>query len=153
MKAEYINPFIQTLLYVLETTAQMKAEISRPFLKKDPSSSGPLSGLMEVSGDTKGFVSLTFSEEAILSIVSKMFGEEINEINDDVKDAVGEIVNMVCGQANNKFAEKGIQLKVLSHGIKEGDEHFLPNIEERPFMSIPVKSDSGDLFIDVSMEE
>ncbi|MGM0418576.1 MAG: chemotaxis protein CheX [Thermodesulfobacteriota bacterium] len=153
MDANHINPFIETLLYILDTTAQLKGNIKKPYLKKDPSSNGPVSGLIEMSGDIKGFVSITFSEEAILKIVSVMFGEDMTELNDDVKDAVGELVNMVCGQATNKFAENGNSIKVESHGIKDGEKHFLPNIEERPFLTIPVETEAGNLYIDVSLEK
>lgn len=152
MEADHVNPFIETLIYVLNTTAQIQTSIAKPFLKDDPSSNGPISGLMELSGDAKGFVAITFSKEAILKIVSTMFGEEMTELDNDVKDAVGELINMVCGHATNKFAEKGYSIKVESHGVKEGDKHFLPNVEKRPFISIPLKSDSGDISIDVSLE-
>ncbi|PIE74882.1 MAG: chemotaxis protein CheX [Deltaproteobacteria bacterium] len=152
MKADYINPFIETLIYVISTTAQFEASLTRPLLKTSSFSRGPLSGIIELSGDVKGFVSITFSKEIILKIVSNMFGEEIDELNNDVKDAVGEIINMICGQATNKFVEKGFKISLESHGIKDGDEHFLPSLEDRPFMSIPLESENGELYIEVSLE-
>lgn len=151
MDASHVNPFIETLVYILQTTASLEVQLERPYLKKDASSNGPISGLMELSGDIQGFVSVTFSQQAILKIVSNMFGEDVTELNDEVKDAVGEMMNMVCGQATNKFAENGNSIKVESHGVKEGEKHFLPNVDDRPFISIPLKSDSGNLSIDVSL--
>jgi chemotaxis protein CheX len=47
---------------------------------------------------------VSFTEASILPIVSNMFGEEIKEMNEEIKDAVGEITNMISGQASKRLA-------------------------------------------------
>ena len=43
--------------------------------------------------------------------VTNMLGEEIEEMNEEIKDAVGEITNMISGQARKKLDEQGMSLK------------------------------------------
>ena len=150
MDVNLINPFIDTFIYIMETTSSMNYRLQRPHLNKSCESEGPISGLIDISGDISGFISVTFSREAILKMVSNMFGEEMTEINDDVKDAVGEFVNMVCGQANNKFAQNGKNIKVEGKGIKDGEKHQLNSADKRPLITIPMKSDFGMAYLNVS---
>jgi chemotaxis protein CheX len=102
MDVQYINPFIESTIYVLETVSSIKVGAGKPYLKKDAFAKGDVSSVIGLTGDVNGSISITFQEICILYIVSKMFNENIMELNDDVKDAVEEISNMVSGQARQK---------------------------------------------------
>jgi len=99
MDAKHVNAFIEAALSILETTAQTPAKaFDDPFLKEKPAAKGDITGIISISGNYNGTVSITYSEKLILHVVSTMFGEEMTEINDDIKDAVGELTNMISGQ-------------------------------------------------------
>ena len=97
MDVDLINPFIDATVHVLETMASTKAEAGKPYLKKDQVARGDVSGVIGLIGETSGTISVSFSEDSILSIVSNMFGEEMKELNEEIQDAVGEITNMISG--------------------------------------------------------
>ena len=107
MDVQLINPFINATLKVLETMAFVKAKAGKPFLKKDNTARGDVSGIIGFTGETSGTVSVSFNESCILKIVSSMFGEEITEMNSEIADAVGEITNMISGQARKRLEELG----------------------------------------------
>ena len=115
MDAQLINPFIKATLNVLETMAFIKASPERPFLKQDNVAKGDVSSIIGLSGESKGTISITFTEPCILSIVSNMFGETMPQLNEEVMDAVGEIANMISGQARQVLEGKG---KVLYAAVQ-----------------------------------
>ena len=80
-------------------------------VKKDQAARGDVSGVMGLTGETGGTISASFTETSILAIVSNMLGEEKKEMNEEIKDAVGEITNMISGQARKKLDEQGMSLK------------------------------------------
>ena len=104
MDVTLVNPFIDATLHVLETMASTKARAGKPYLKKDFVAKGDVSGVIGLTGETSGTISVSFTENSILAIVSSMFNEEMTELNDEIKDAVGEIANMISGQARRTFA-------------------------------------------------
>ncbi|MFC1867649.1 chemotaxis protein CheX [Thermodesulfobacteriota bacterium] len=59
--------------------------------------------MIGLTGEAAGMISVSFSEKCILAIVLNMFEEEMKELNNDIKDAVGEISNMISGQARQKL--------------------------------------------------
>ncbi len=150
MDAALVNPFIEGTLHILDTTAFVKVKPEPPFLKKDRKSLGDISGYLEISGDLIGSAVVSFSEESILGIVSAMFGEDMTEINDEIKDAVGEISNMVAGHVTTKIAELSKKVKVKFKEIKMGQGTLIPHIEGAKYiLALPFRTTKGKVVIEV----
>lgn len=152
MDVELINPFIDATLHVLETMAFTKAKAGTPFLKEDRVARGDVSGIIGLTGEASGTISVSFSEECILAIVSSMFGEEMPELNDEVKDAVGEITNMISGQARQKLEGMGRNLKAAIPTVIAGKNHSVTHITSKPIVAVPFTTDNGGFTIEVYFE-
>ena len=152
MDANLVNPFIEATISTLETTAQVQVKALKPYLKKAKAATGEITGVMEMSGDFSGSISISFTEKGILAIVSTMFGEEMTELNDEIKDAVGEIANMISGQVTNKLAEMGNTLKVSLARVEMGAGHDLAHLEKKPVIALPFKTADGKFTIEICFE-
>ncbi len=151
MDASLVNPFIEGTLHILDTTAFVKVRPEPPFIKKNRTALGDISGYLEISGDLTGSAAVSFSEKSILGIVSAMFGEDMTEINDEIKDAVGEISNMVAGHVTTKLAELNKKVKVKFKEIKMGKDTLIPHIDGAKYvLALPFKTTKGKVVIEVS---
>ena len=153
MDVKLINPFINAILNVLETMAFIRSEPEKPYLKKDNVAKGDISGVVGFTGETNGTVFITFDESCIVKVVSNMFGEQINEINDDIKDAVGELTNMISGQARKELEEIGKVFQGAIPSVVVGRNHELFPMTKGPKIAIPFKTDFGSFTIEVALEE
>lgn len=153
MDANLVNPFIEATLNILETTASTSAKAKQPYLKKDPVARGVVTGLIHLSGNTSASISVSFSKDGILSIVSNMFGEDINELNDDIKDAVGEISNMISGQATNTIAQLDNSLKATLSSVVMEDKHKVPHLGRFPAIALPFETDNGEFTIEICFQK
>ena len=152
LDVKIINPFINATLNVLETMAFIKSKAEKPYLKKDNVAKGDVSGIVGFTGETNGAVFITFDESCIVKVVSNMFGEQLNEINDDIKDAVGELTNMISGQARKELEEIG---KVFQGGIPSvvsGKNHEIKPMTKGPKIAIPFKTEFGSFTIEVALD-
>ena len=149
MKAEFINPFLEATLSVLKTMASVEANPGRPFIKKDSSSSGDVSGIVGITGEAEGSLCITFSRECILRIISGMLGEEQKEINDDVKDAVGELTNMISGDSRRRLQEVGYTFQGSIPSVVSGPGHEVKHITKGPILSIPFGTQGGNFVVEV----
>jgi chemotaxis protein CheX len=152
MDVNLVNPFIEALLNTLETSSSTRAERGRPYVKKNPYAAGPITGVLLVSGDMNATVSISFSKTGILSIVSRLFGEEMTELNDEIKDAVGEITNMVSGQAANTLAQGGGKYKVGLKTVILEERHRIPHAGSHGAVALPFKTDEGEFTLEFSFE-
>ncbi|PIE71815.1 MAG: chemotaxis protein CheX [Deltaproteobacteria bacterium] len=144
MDVNLVNPFIEATLNTLETTAALTFTPETAYHKKNGAlAAGDVSGLIRVSGSMAATVSLSFTTSAILNIVSAMFGEEMTELDDEIRDAVGEIVNMICGQANLKIGETHPELKSELQSVLMTASHSIPHIGDYPVLAVPFSTPFG----------
>jgi chemotaxis protein CheX len=153
MDAKFIDPFISATLNVLETMAFTKAEAGKPYLKKNQIASGDVSGVIGLTGEVSGTFSVSYSEKSILAIVSNMFGEEVKEINEEIKDAVGEITNMISGQARQELDRLGRSLRAAIPTVIMGKNHTITHVTAYPIIAIPFSTSKGDFTIEVCFEQ
>lgn len=152
MDVKLINPFIDATLHVLETIAMTKATPGKPYLKKDKVARGDVSGVIGLTGGAIGTISVSFTEKSILAIVSKMFGETMDELTEDIEDAVGEISNMISGQARAKLEELGMSLKAAIPTVIMGKNHSISHMTQHPIIAVPFDTDNGAFTIEVCFE-
>lgn len=147
MDAAMVNPFIEGTLYILDTTASVKAMPGPCYIKKDTLAPGDISAVLAITGDLTGSACLSFTEKSILGIVSAMFGEPMTQMDEEIIDAVGEIGNMVSGHVATKMTEMGKSVGVKLLDVKNGRGHHLPHAGQ--VLVLPFKTTKGDIFIEV----
>lgn len=153
MEATFINYFLESTFHVLETTASTKVSARKPYRKRNHVAKGEISCVINISGDLSGTVSLSFSKQCILNIVSSMFGEEMKELDDEIKDAVGEIANMIAGQATTKFTEYGKTVKAETATVIMGNTHDITHSPDLPVIALPYQTGSGDFTLEICFKE
>jgi chemotaxis protein CheX len=152
MDLTLIEPFIDGTITVLETMAFTKAEAGKPYKKKGQEAKGDISGVIGLTGQFNATISVSFSEKSILRIVSNMLGEKMQEINDDIKDAVGELTNMIAGQARKGLAALGKQLQAAIPSVVTGKNHTIEHISDSTAVAIPFHTDGGKFTVEVCFD-
>jgi chemotaxis protein CheX len=153
MDVKLINPFIEATIHVLETIASTKAQAGKVYLKKDQVAKGDVSGVIGLMGEASGTICVSFTEQCILAIVSNMFGEKVKALNHEVQDAVGEIANMISGQARRKLEALGRVLKAAIPTVVVGKDHVITHMTKYPIIAIPFNTSDGAFTIEVCIEE
>ncbi len=152
MDAKLINPFVNATINVLETMAFVKSSAGKPYLKKDDVAKGDVSGIIGLTGESNGTISITFDEGCILIIVSNMFGEEMKELNHEIADAVGELTNMIAGQARRELEQIGRVYEAAIPSVVRGKEHSIKHYSDGPKIAIPFETEGGSFTIEVCLE-
>jgi len=89
MKTEFVNPFINAIDKALETMAGINADRKKPFIKKERSTRGDITGIIGFAEkNISGSVALSFPLKTILIIYETMMGTPATELNDEVERTV-----------------------------------------------------------------
>ncbi len=153
MNVQFINPFLEGTVSVLKTMAFVEPRSGKPYLKVDNLAKGDISGIIGLTGSAAGSLALSFSEGAILKIVSNMLGEDLKSINGDVKDAVGELTNMVSGVARKNLEAQGFYIQAAIPTIVSGKNHSIAHVKGGPSLIITFEIDEGVFVVDVCLAE
>ena len=151
VRVEFINPFIVAVSKTLETMVGCKVVREPPQLKKEHSALHPVSGIIGLSGTVVGTVVLTMSEALALKSASAMLMEEYKEFNADVFDAVGELTNVIAGNAKAQLEEYKLSLSLPN--VIYGKETELRFPERCQPISIPFQTDFGPMAVEIGFTE
>jgi chemotaxis protein CheX len=146
MKAEFINPFLKATINVLSTMASMDPKPGKPGIKEGETARGDITG---ITGHAEGSMSVTFSEECALAIVRNMTGEDLTELNEDVADAVGELTNMISGDARSQLQKMGYSFTAAIPTIVRGKNHTVKHIATGgSTVCIPFSTEHGYFWVE-----
>lgn len=151
IRVEFINPFILAVSKTLETMVGCKVTREPPQIKKDKSALYPISGIIGLSGVIVGTVVLTMSETLALRSASAMLMEEFTEFNNDVFDAVGELTNVIAGNAKAQLEEYKLNLSLPN--VIYGKDAELRFPERCTPISIPFQTDFGSMAIEIGFTD
>ena len=147
LRVEFINPFIVAVTKTLETMVGCQVSRGVPELKQNPHTLFPISGIIGLSGVVVGTVVLTMSKELALKCASVMLMEEFTEFNSDVFDAVGELTNVIAGNAKAQIEEYHLSLSLPN--VIQGEDTEIRFPEQCQPITIPFTTDHGPLAVEI----
>ena len=74
-------------------------------------------------------------------------------MNEEIKDAVGELCNIISGQARQKLDELGLNLKAGIPSLIMGKGHSIKHISDHKIIGIPFTCADSNFTIEVCFEE
>ena len=150
MKAQYINPILESTVNALSTMAMMEVNPGTPSIKKDDTGAmGDVTGVIDLSGsDANGSLTISFTKPAILEITQKMLGEDLDNIDETVVDLVGELTNMIAGGAKRIYSEQGLDFDLTLPTTIVGSNSAIERNITGPTIILPFTTESGPFYIE-----
>jgi chemotaxis protein CheX len=154
MNADFVNPFIGGLLNVMETMAQTKLTPGKPKRKQSDVAKGDVSGLIGMVGpNVRGSMSITFDEALALTIMERMVGERPEKLDAEVGDMVGEVTNMICGNAKRDLAERGYEFGMATPIVVSGKQHTISHQVDGAKIILPFMCDEGLAHLEICFDK
>jgi chemotaxis protein CheX len=149
MDVRFINPFITAVKTVFKTMLNEDLLISKPCLKEPDAPAADVSAVIGFSGDAVGSVILCFPMKTAINTASKFAGMEMAADNEDFADALGELANMVAGQAKAQF--EGLSVTISLPSVIIGKNHQVSQSRLTPRLELPCESQLGRFSLEVAM--
>lgn len=149
MKAEYINPFLESACTVIEQVANVKPTSGKLHLKDIQLVEQYIWIQIGINGEVKGDIVFGLHEEVALGIVSAMMGGfSVTELDDMSKSAISELGNMISGNASTLLYNKGVVVDITPPKVIESNT--TSSFEAKKALTVPIYIESiGELDIQV----
>ena len=152
MDVQYINPFIDSLLNAFEMMLGVIPEREAIYLKEGISLTGEVSGIIGFADkNITGSIALCFPRDTALKVYSLLMGEQLASIDENVRDCVGELANIVAGGAKQAFSEAGLTYNISIPTIIIGKNHSIAHKIGTAVVVIPFRFDRYEFNMEVSM--
>jgi chemotaxis protein CheX len=135
---QYIDPFVEVCTVVFKELAKCELTAGRAyFITREDFQQWDISGIISLSGETRGLVAISMKTETAARITENITGRKHTYLDSDVVDAVGEIVNIVTGNVKQKLQDMFKLVISLPYVIK-GKAHMIAlPMERRRLLCIP----------------
>ena len=108
VKQEYVNAFLAPAQLVWESELSQPLEFIEAKAVSDGSSPQDVIAVIGVTGQLEGSVLYEFGRDTGLAVASIMMGEPLEEHDDVSISALGEIANMISGNAATNLSKQGL---------------------------------------------
>lgn len=152
VNVEFINPFIDATRNVFSTMCGVDAQRKKLFLKDDHKMLGDVSGVMGLTGAATGSVVVSFPKRLACLMVGRMLGEPpADDLNSDVCDGVGEIINMISGQAKAMLVKTKYHFTISIPSVISGQGHEISHKKGTPNIVVLFEADGMDFALQVCL--
>lgn len=154
MKVEYVEPFIKASQNILLQIVNEEAVLGKLFLKDSTFHGDNVIIIIGIAGDIRGQVIFNLSQKSACNVVSKMMcGMPVSSLDDMAKSAIGELANMISGNAAMLFSEQKINLDITPPTIMIGDNIEISTTKSQSICAPLVMQDNFSFEINVSLSE
>ena len=145
-----IKSFMQSTKNVLSTMMSVETKCGTPLLKDKPQPSYDVSGIIGFSGEVVGSVVISFKMESAIKLVEALAGEVLEPDDPDFADAIGEMSNMIAGNAKKDF---GLDANISIPSVIIGSGHTVARLRNVPCVVIPCTSNVGEFAVEINIKQ
>lgn len=148
----FLNPFINATINTMKIQASLEIQSQPPALKTDFKQNVDIIGVISlVSKVYEGSISLCFPKDTFVAICNKLFGENHTEINSEIEDAAGELLNMIFGAAKGQLnSQFDYQIVKALPAVISGQKLKLKQ-SKGPTIVLPFTSTVGSFHLEIEV--
>jgi len=149
LKAEYINPFLESAQSVIEQVVQVRPSTGAVSVKNIKFVERYIWIHIGVNGQMNGDIIFGLQEDVALKMISAMMGGyAISELDEMGKSAISELSNMISGNASTILYNQGMAFDITPPRIVEMAQ--AAGFESSKALAVPLIIDGiGELDIQV----
>ncbi len=117
---------------------------------------GPLkqsiTGMVGLAGTHKGVLAVHFPNQVAMDVTGSFLGMEVDEINADVQDAIGEIANMLGGNLKTILSDRGRDIQLSLPSTISGEQYSFSSQMDVDQIILPFQAPAGVFYVEVELE-
>jgi len=154
MNVKFVNPVVNSIINVLSAMTGLQPQLGEKSIKQDNVALGAVTGMIEYKGSQAAVsTAISFPAPVALEIAHRLLHIDVDEINDIVKDLVGEMANMMAGGAKGVLEAEGYDLEMNLPSVFDGDGHEVPHTVNAPVVLLHFTTDIGDFYVEIAYSE
>ena len=152
MRQEFVNPFLGPAQMVWKKEFGLALEVASAKAVSYRYTTEDITAIIGVSGKLQGNVLYGFSDSASIEIVRRMIGEDMDAHDPMALSALGEIANVITGNAATELAANGFSCDISPPMILEPRGSTLTSTIPRQIL-VTFKSELGLLTTRIGLSE
>jgi len=150
---ELANYIISAAKEVFSTMVMMDLEDQYPLREAVTKLNCSITGMVGLAGIYTGILSIHCPQHLALRITSNMLGMEVDEVGEDMEDALGEIANMLGGHVKQILSKGGFDLNLSIPTVISGESYTINCMADKDCVIIPFTWNGDSLLIGLTLRK
>lgn len=147
------NSISQATQEIFQTMLMMEASPGEVLVERTNLFENSVTAIVGMAGANKGMLAIHIPKSTALVITSSFLMMEVSEVDEDVKDAIGELANMVAGSIKSDLTEKGQDFKLSIPSVICGAEYEIDCLIDSDGVCIPFSIDGGEFLVEFHLQK
>lgn len=148
---ELLRPFVAAAQLAFEQMAGLSLAVRGSYRLPDFRTSGNVSAVIGLAGPGQGALVLSLGEDVAQAAARRVLAEvDDNPDRELVDDCVGELANIIAGQARGMLADSPYEFAFGTPRLVSGVGHEIARDPGAPCLVLDFTSDVGDVQMQVS---
>ena len=152
INAEYINPFLEAASVVFKSILNVDLRRGKLIIKETPIPSLDVAIIIGITGGVTGEIVYSMSYPMVNKIAEVLMpGLSEEQMMNEYKDIVGELANMITGNAMNLLASTGKVIDMTTPTVIDGKNFNITMIKQTT-LGITLYSPMGQLEMNIALK-
>lgn len=152
MKSQYINSFYKAVMDVFKLMLDIKPEKGELRVVNDMVTGNDANVTIGITGDLSGSVLFGFPKDMSLEMVRIMSGVEMKKLDSFISSALGEMVNIISGNAVTNLSRENYKCDIVPPQIIMGQNKSISMATDKALV-LPMETEIGGFEINISLKE
>lgn len=108
-----------------------------------------LTSMIGLGGGIRGLLAIHCPASVAKSITGAFLGMDVDDLDDDVKDAIGEIANMVAGNLKVSYTKTDINIELAIPTSIVGESFYVSGIADANRLTVPFKMADDTFWVEL----
>lgn len=151
MKIDMVNPFVLAAREVLHAELDCDIERGKIQLLKSAVTHDDVTAMVAVTGQVRGLVLYTMSDETARAMAGRMIGQECDTLDELAQSAIAELANMITGRAGVFLEEADVHAEISPPALILGNGNGISTVDLQRLV-VPLSTVAGDIAIQLALE-
>jgi len=151
-EVEMARYIIDATKEVFSTMMVMEVEDQYPMSEPVNKFHCSITGMVGLAGSYTGILSIHCPAHLAMKITSNMLGMEVEEVGEDVSDALGEIANMLGGHVKQVLSKGGSDLNLSIPTVISGETYTINSVSNDSVM-IPFQFENEKFLVGLTIRK
>ncbi|MGM0416398.1 MAG: chemotaxis protein CheX [Thermodesulfobacteriota bacterium] len=111
-----------------------------------------VSGMLGFAGDIQGMLTIHCPQSVAFSITEGLLGMSVESVDEDVKDTIGEMANMILGGIKEAFLNRGTDISLAIPTVMAGRSYQVKGVDYASWTTVPFSLDDDEFLVELKLK-
>ena len=144
------NEIISATKEVFDTMIMQEVQEEAPFYGQTGDIDSNISAMIGLGGDLRGLLAIHCTAAVAKGITGSFLGMDVEELDEDVKDAIGEVSNIVAGDLKVFFGKHSIEANLAIPTSVIGKDYKTGGMTNATRVVVPFSTADGKFWVELN---